>query len=186
MPTPGSDIYTIAFHPSEQLLAAGSFNAWEVWIWALTDGSLLHTWGEHEAFLGDDDPEKESDRPYHVAFTPDGQWLGTGRGKGGLHLWDVKQAREIPGPFTGLYALSFAQSPDGHFISVCGGGTAQLFELDTWQLLQEFAGDFPSGVFSPEGQVLATWHEFGHVLVWEVATGKLLGQVPKSESDQLV
>lgn len=186
LPTPGSDIYTIAFHPNKNLLAAGSFNAWEVWIWALDDSSLLHTWGVQDAFQDDDEQEEESDRPYHVAFTLDGRWLLAGRGQGGLRVWDVEQACEVPGSYTDLYALSFAQSPDERFISVCNGGTVQVFAFDTWQLLQEFTGDFPSGSFSPDGQVLATWHEFGSVRVWEVATGKLLGQVPRSEKDQLL
>jgi hypothetical protein len=62
----------------------------------------------------------------------------------------------------------------------------QLFEFDTWQLLHEFSGDFPSGMFSPDGRVLATWHEFGPVFVWDVATGKLLGQVLRRENDQLL
>lgn len=186
LPTPGPDIYTIAFHPSKNLLAAGSFNAWEVWMWELSDGSLLHSWDEQEAFLGDDDPEEESDRPYHVDFTLDGKWLLAGRGQGGLHMWNIEQACEVSGPHTDLYALTFTQAPDGRSIAVCDGGIVRIFEFSTWRLLHEFVGEFPSGSFSPDGQVLATLYELGNVLVWEVATEKLLGQVSRSENDQLL
>ena len=178
------DIYTITFHPTMKLLAAGSFNQLEIWIWELLAGHLLHRWEEPEAFM-EDEREREPDRPYQVAFTPDGKFLLASCGEGGLRVWDVEQACEVPGPDTDLHALFLTLAPDGQLVAVSDEGrVVQVFEIGTWRLLHEFGGSYPSESFSPDGQVLATLHEFGDVSVWEVMTGKLLYQVWTSSNDQ--
>ncbi len=115
-----------------------------------------------------------------------GYWLVVGKGIASVEYGtSPRDIRATWYDHTDLYALSFAPSSDRWHISVCDGGMVRLFEFGTWQLLQEFPGDFPSGIFSPDGQVLARWREFGCVFVWDVATGKLAGSVPRSESDLL-
>jgi WD40 repeat protein len=169
------DITALAFHPSGNLLVGGSFNNRKVWFWDLEDGHLINTW----------EPDC-NERPYDLAFNPDGTLLFAGYGACGLHVWDVRQGREVPIPRVASSWLTIA--PDGQSLAISHFGAkrsrtmpyaqpthmVRILEIDSWHTQHEFVGRRPSETFSPDGQLLATIEEQGHIYLWRVATGELL------------
>jgi WD40 repeat protein len=80
-------------------------------------------------------------------------------------------------------------SPDGKLIASVGDDmVCRLWDADTAKLKHELRGhqaltptNFPSMLytcaFSADGQLLATADRVGHIVVWDVATGKSVGTV---------
>lgn len=162
------DITTLAFHPTRNLLVGGSFNNQKVWFWSLDDGRLLNVW-----------EPKCNDRTYDLEFNPDGTLLFVAWGNGGLRVWDMKQQREVPGSGNNLYPTDVTVAPDGQSLAVAHFGgvrhqDVRVLEIGSWRLLRTFAGNDPSESYSPDGKILTTSEEHGHVYVWEVATQQLL------------
>jgi WD40 repeat protein len=153
-----ADITTLAFHPDGNILAGGSFNREFVWFWSLDDGSLLHIWEPEWS----EDEDSEVDRPYDLAFSPDGSLLFVGWGLCGLRVWDVKQEQEIPHPLSlnELQPNWIAVDPHGHFLATIhfgglGNETLRILKIDSWQTVYEFPGEFSRPFFSLDGQLLA-------------------------------
>lgn len=174
-----ADMTTLAFHPGGALLAGGSFNTMKVWIWSLADRHLIHVWDYPEEF--DEDYFHEQDRPYDIAFNPEGTLLFAACSEGGLRVWDVEQRCERPGSQDDLDPQQVTVAPDGQSLAVAHFGgvllqerVVRVLEVGTWRVLHEFMGEFPSESFSPDGQVLVTLDEHGSLFVWQVATERLL------------
>jgi len=167
-----NDITTLAFHPSGNLLAGGSFNNGKIWFWSLDDGQLLNTWKPHC-----------NDRTYDAAFNLDGTLLFVAWGDCGLRVWDMEQQREIPSYAHDLHPTEVTVAPDGQSIAVSVYIThdgnirtqeVRIVEVGSWNLLHRFVGKIPSDAFGPDGKILVTHEEHGHIYVWEVATQQLL------------
>lgn len=162
------DITALAFHPSGNLLAGGSFNNRKVWFWSLDDGRLLNVW-EMDC----------NDRPYDLAFDPAGTLLLVGWGDCGLRVWDMEKGREVPNIISTLHPTEITVAPDGQSLAVAHFGgvrsrDVRILEMRTWHPLYTFAGSYPSESFSPDGKILVTSEEHGHIYVWQVATQQLL------------
>jgi len=162
------DITTLAFHPTRNLLVGGSFNNQKIWFWNLDDGHLLTVW-EVDC----------NDRPYNLTFDSEGTFLFVAWGDCGLRVWDMEQEREVPGTPGNLHPTRITIAPDGQSLAVSHFGgvwfrDVRVLEIGSWHLLHTFAGEKPSESYSPDGKILATSEEHGHIYVWEVATQRLL------------
>jgi WD40 repeat protein len=115
-----------------------------------------------------------------LAFSPDGKALAAAHGPvrlidvaTGKDLWRVESESHI--------AVAVAVSPDGRLIASGDlNGTVHLWDRQGGREIQRFQespGSCYSLAFSPGGKYLAGTSA-GVVLVWDVATGKLLYRLP--------
>lgn len=172
------DITTLAFHPEGNILAGGSFNNHKVWFWNVDDGSLLDIW---DLRLPDNN---RHDRPYDLAFSPDGSSLFVCSGTCGLRIWDVEHNQEVVCPLSVdmVQPIWLAVDPGGHFLAVThpadiGDQALLILDRRNWQIVSTFPGDFSCPFFSCDGQFLAvssTRSELVHLI--EMTTKQLLAQ----------
>jgi glucose/arabinose dehydrogenase len=165
----------LAFAPDGKTLASTSAgNDQRVCVWEVATGKRLHE-------LPDRLPEG-----FCLAYSPDGKTLAAGgRGAGvTIHFWDVatgKELRPLPGLQQEVWGLSF--SPDGKALAGACGRESPSLRL--WDLavgkearpLETEGTQTASVAFSPNGKLLASGRLSGQLCLWEVLTGKEIGEV---------
>ncbi len=129
---------------------------------------------------------------YSIAFTPDGDWLVSGRRGGEVLIWDVggqKPQRPAWEAHRGA-VTAVAVSPGGETLASGGSdGMIRIWEMETGALLGELAGhaDAVYGLaFSADGALLAS-HEgwMGGMRLWDVATMRPLGEAMPEMADDV-
>jgi WD40 repeat protein len=108
-----------------------------------------------------------------AAFSPDGKWLVTGRGRD-YRLWEVgswELRRSIPKGFSVSGALVFSR--DGRLLAVAHSPRAiRLFDTATWQQLATLESSVPDNIwrlsFNLEADKLAAacWEHV--ILIWDL------------------
>ncbi|HTU92216.1 MAG TPA: sigma-70 family RNA polymerase sigma factor [Gemmataceae bacterium] len=166
-----------ALSPDGNTLAAGSYNADEVWLWDVRTGKATKLPG-----LSGKDALHLQD----VAFSPDGRLLASGGLDEAIHIWDVRQGKEVrqiekSNRGNGLRLLF---SPDGKTLAcgTLGQATLHLWDVASGKerrvLDNQWDGIRPEA-FSPDGKVLAAVTEPSQkqetlVRLFDMTTGKEL------------
>ena len=158
-----SSIFSVAFSPDGQLLAAGSVNG-EVRVWQVADYRQLLALSGHQGWV------------WSVAFSPGGAHLASGGEDRVVRIWEMSTGQcltRLQGHTDWIRSVTF--SPDGSLLaSSSDDGTVRLWQVSTGEclmVLQGAHGRVWSVAFSSDGTRLGSGHEDGMVRVWEVSTG---------------
>jgi WD40 repeat protein len=141
-----------------------------------------------EADLAESKPEFKnlySHGSYVTGVALAGKHVVSGGYDGKLIWWDVEkktQARTVDAH--AKWVRRVEASPDGKLVvSVADDMVARIWDAESGNLVRELRGHkeqtphhYPSMLyacnFSPDGKHLATGDKVGHIVIWEVATGK--------------
>jgi WD40 repeat protein len=161
-----NSIFSLAFSPDGQLLAAGSVTG-EVRVWQVADYRQLMALGGHKGWV------------WSVAFSPDGARLASGGEDRIVRLWQVSTGQcqmELQGHRDWIRSVTF--SPDSsRLASSSDDGAVRVWEVSTGQCLAALQGSHDrawSVAFHPDGARLASGSEDSMVRMWEVSTGECL------------
>ena len=180
-------IYSIAFAPDGERLAAGDSNG-DIHVYDVAAGRLLHIFSGHCGWVTS------------LAFSPDGGLLASGGTDHAVRLWDVDsgQCLKILDQHTSeIWAVEF--SPTGHLLAsgsddatirlwdVASGDTCQILEgHSSWVLGVRFVADERpspnSPAVAPQG-CLVSCSDDHTVKIWDISTGRCdrtLGPVDSS------
>ncbi len=195
---PGEDkgaIYSIAFSPDNQLVAAGfggQDNVSYVVLWDIDSGQrLVELPGTTD--LLNVTTTTQTGPVSALEFSPDGKYLVAGFGSPflfapsgyatPLKVWDVASRqliRRLEGHQGTGTSLTF--SADGSRLASGNyDGTARIWDTKTWKSLQSLQNPGTDTLenavrdvaFSPDAQTLAMAASGGVIHLWEVATGQL-------------
>src|SRR5262245_39605644 len=123
-----------------------------------------------------------------VVFSPDGKSLATGGYGTTVKLWRVEDGQLLKtfdaGPTTG--GLTPAFSPDGRLLAIGNrNSTTEVFDVATGDPRFSLPKRMSQGLqFSPDGKTLAVAYVDGHVALWKVADGSLIGE-RKAQAEEL-
>jgi WD40 repeat protein len=152
-------VYSVAFSPTQNLLASGSKDK-TVRLWNLDTGnsSVLTT---------------DVDSVNEVAFSRDGSRLLTKNVKGDVTIWDVKTGTSIGTMSTTSFGPA-CFSPDGKFVGIVEGHSLKVLDLDAKQEKAFPISQFPSSsiAFSPDSPIVAVG-DGSDPTIWDLKSGTL-------------
>jgi WD40 repeat protein len=163
---------SIALSPDGQLLAAGNFEAEDVWLWRVADGQLVRKMDEHP----------RAGRVLGLAFSPDGRLLVCGDGGGEkdvtlMRVWDVSTGRAVAGFPRKEWMPVF--SSDGLLLASAriarGTGPISIWDVAARTEVQQLlghTGQVSRMAFSPSGHVLVSCSEDRTARWWDVQRGQ--------------
>jgi hypothetical protein len=158
LPSPAGEYSSVAFHPTEDVLAAA--DGAEVWAWDPVKGVRL---GE---------PRPSGDGPTALVFTPDGHRLFVGCGDEARLLdprtWEVVRVCR----HAGKHVRGVAASPCGRWLATCGSDhTVRFWNPDAGaeeRVFDRKIGPVTAVAFAPDGLTCAAGGANGRVVVWDV------------------
>ena len=172
----------LAFSPDGKLLAAGD-NRHTVTLWDVASGRVVR----QSRWQDRNDPRGIR----AVSFSPDGTTLAlaSGPGAAGLLLWEVRTGKTLRSFVGAADSDVVVFSPDGRMLASGSSGPwgdkVRLLEVETGRERLHFRAN-PGAVrcvsFAPDGRRLATTHEDGTALVWQVWPTTHRGKKPAALS----
>jgi WD40 repeat protein/tRNA A-37 threonylcarbamoyl transferase component Bud32 len=159
-----SRIWTLAFAPTGERLAAGS-NDGTVIVWDARGGEAAYTLKDHRGDIR------------AVCFSHDGEVLATADADGAVRIFradDGQLQRSFAVATAAVNSLAF--SPDDHTLAVSTHeGTIESRDVQTGKLLRTLPGHRGpawSAVWTPDGRRLASCGQDGMIRIWDAATGE--------------
>ncbi|MCK6619638.1 MAG: TIR domain-containing protein [Calditrichaceae bacterium] len=157
-------VYSVAFHPTEDLIATGGGQGM-VKLWRRSDQRLLRTFKGHSAPVSS------------VVFSPDGKSLASGSDDQSVKVWAAdsgKEIRTLKGHSKSVNSVCF--SPDGKTLaSGSADQSVKVWAADSGKEIRTLKGhskSVNSVGFSPDGKTLASGSADQTVKVWAADSGK--------------
>jgi WD40 repeat protein/ABC-type dipeptide/oligopeptide/nickel transport system ATPase subunit len=167
-------IYTIAFSPNSELIAAAEYNG-TIYIGRVADKRIPLMFRGHTNWV------------WSVAFSPDGQILASASQDATVRLWDVTTGQTLHVLQADSYhvmSLSFSPElvnlPSGEayvLATAHGDGAIRLWNVSTGEMISDRSRHPKQAFsvrFSPDGRFLATGSDDCTVKIWDAATGECL------------
>jgi WD40 repeat protein/transcriptional regulator with XRE-family HTH domain len=153
-------IISVAFHPSGELLAAGTATG-EIWLYQVAGGIPIHTYKGH------------TDGVWALSFSPDGELLASSSDDRTIRVWHVASGEPhllLRHHSDRVRAVAF--SPDGTCLA-SGSNDRSLCLWDSidgqlLKVLQGHSDSIWSLAFHPDGQLLASGSTDRTVRLWDL------------------
>jgi WD40 repeat protein len=161
-------VRAVDFSPDGSLLvaASGDDNSYEIALWEVESGQLIHTLAGHTAIIWD------------VAFSPDGRFLASGSKDQSVRVWQVEDGEQIQVFNTPGEVTSVAFTPDGRYLAyggVDGWPQAAVWVVDvgTWDpvVKVEEGWNIPAIVFTPDSLLMIAGGISRNVRAWYIPQG---------------
>ena len=169
-------IYSIAFSPNGNLLAAGTANG-EIRLWNISSGTTLPACQGHASWVRS------------VAFSPDGRTIASGSEDQTLRLWDTTTGqclKTLQGHTDRVYSVAY-NSKGNMLVSGGGDQALRLWDTTTGQCLKTLQGHtgwVRSVAFSPDGNTIASGSEDQTLRLWDTTAGQCL-KILQGHTDRL-
>jgi WD40 repeat protein len=148
---------------------------------AVGDGKDVRVWTWHAATT---QPPKHlfaghAEDVTRLVLSPDGRTLATADRGGAVRVCDLASGDTLLTLKTASGVRGLAVSPRGRHVFVPGRGGFAVWDTTTGKSVAEGGGArvFVAAAFSPDGKQVAAADESGKLDLWEVASGKRVGEL---------
>ncbi|MDX2078493.1 MAG: WD40 repeat domain-containing protein [bacterium] len=170
-------ISDVEFSPDSRFIVAGigaefaEASDGMVRLWDVQTGELINRF-QHDATV------------WHVAYSPDGQFIATGARTGIVQIWHIqtgKVAQTLLGDEE-VYITSLTYSPDGRSILASYVSDNDAYDkIIVWNIFTgepffEINHETNHAIYSPDGQFIAT--SGADLVIWDAQTGDQLHNFP--------
>lgn len=163
----------LAFHPGGEQLVCG--DALGIFRWHLPSGERLHALDDRTVGV------------WALCYSPNGRLLASAGVEGTIALWEPETGRCVGllvGHTDTIWTMSF--HPDGNLLASAGfeGQPILLWDLESMQCVArlEWHTEMCNSVaFSPDGSLLASGGLDRYIVLWEVASRRLLRVIHSPE-----
>jgi hypothetical protein len=163
LPDAHSEVATLAYAPSGELLASGG-RGHEILLWDTGTWRVRHTLYSHAS------------RVAAIAFSSDGMWLACAGPNGPIEFWRIPDAGAPARGYQLRGTAPIAFSSDGrHFAYASGFHRIKLWDIVDKTPMCTLIGhhqEVTSLAFSPGGELLASTSRDGTLRVWPIKLGQ--------------
>ena len=158
-------IWTVKFSPDGKLLANGNQDG-TICFWDAKTGRNLRCVTAHGLWV------------WAIAFSPDGRYLASGSADTTIKIWNIQTGECDLNLDRSLdKVMSIAFHPEGRILASGDGELIKLWDLQTGELIQTFAGHDGTVlalVFDLEGNTIISSGIDPTIKIWEIDTGRCI------------
>jgi WD40 repeat protein len=160
-----SKINSICFSPSNELIAAGSWDD-KVHLWDVKSGKKINE------FIG------HKDAVISISFSLNNKFIYSSSQDHTIRIWNIKSGRDVKVLYGKTFAFnSVCFSPENNLIITgCSDGMVRIWQMSNLVEINEFNGKIDKVCsISPDGRLmLSVKNENNVIFIWDLVTGKVI------------